>query len=176
MIPANPPLELRRATAADEPFLWKMLAYAASMETAGEAALNASIATAQADPYLSCYVARWAALRGDLGIIARSGAVDVGAAWLRLGGAGGQFKLGDESVPELATAVIPAARAAGVGTALMTALIDAARGRYPKLVLSVRAENPALRFYERLGFRESRRMKNRVGGDSLVMLLDLSNT
>lgn len=56
---------------------------------------------------------------------------------------------------------------------MMGALIEAARGRFPEIVLSVREENPAVRFYRRLGFLESGRMENRVGGASLVMRLPL---
>ena len=97
----------------------------------------------------------------------------VGAAWLRVGEEGGPFKLSDHKVPELATAVVPHARGAGVGTALMTALFLLGRPRYEKIILSVRDQSPAARFYERLGFRETKRMKNRVGGDSLVMPLTL---
>jgi ribosomal protein S18 acetylase RimI-like enzyme len=44
---------------------------------------------------------------------------------------------------------------------------------FSSIVLSVRRENPAVLFYSKLGFREVSRIKNRVGGDSLVMTLDL---
>lgn len=153
-----------------EPVLWRMLTHAASMG----ADTDAAIAQAKSDPYLRCYVEEWGMRHGDLGVVAlgRSGA-ELGAAWLRLGSAGGRFKLGDNHVPELATAVVPEARAEGVGTQMMGALIEAARGRFPEIVLSVREENPAVRFYRRLGFLESGRMENRVGGASLVMRLPL---
>ncbi len=52
-------------------------------------------------------------------------------------------------------------------------LLEAARGRYPALALSVREGNPAVRLYERFGFVEERRVVNRVGGASLVMRLPL---
>lgn len=157
----------------DEPALWLMLTYAASMAEGGKAQVPA----AKRDPYLKCYVEDWGTRPGDMGIIARNGAGEcLGAAWVRLGGEGGQFKLGDERVPELATAVVPHARRRGIGRKMMEALIEAARGRYPGMVLSVREDNPAVSFYAALGFHETGRMKNRVGGDSLVMSLDLSRT
>ncbi|MFN7898145.1 MAG: GNAT family N-acetyltransferase [Synechococcaceae cyanobacterium] len=132
------------------------------------------IAHARSDPYLSSYVSGWGSKKGDLGVIARDGFGDVlGAAWLRLGGAEGPYKLGDKQVPELATAVIPQARRRGVGSVLIKHLIASARSSYPRIVLSVRAENPAVCFYCKLGFREVSRMKNRLGGDSLVMVIDL---
>lgn len=157
------------ATVQDEPVLWLMLTYAAWMGSGGEE----QIVDAQSDPYLSSYVSEWGTKRGDLGVIARDGFGEaIGAAWLRLGGAQGSYKLGDQQVPELATAVIPRARRRGVGSVLMRNLIESARLYYPRIVLSVRQENAAVLFYSRLGFREVSRMKNRVGGESLVMALD----
>ncbi|MCB1954567.1 MAG: GNAT family N-acetyltransferase [Rhodocyclaceae bacterium] len=154
----------------DEPFLWLMLTYAASMGGGGEE----QISVAQADPYLRTYVAEWGSRPGDLGVVARDGdGRNLGAAWLRLGGGGSAFKLSDSTVPELATAVVPDARGTGVGTAMMRRLIADAVPLFGQMVLSVRAENPASRFYQRLGFTETTRMTNRVGGDSLVMALRL---
>ena len=50
-------------------------------------------------------------------------------------------------------AVAGGARGAGIGTALMRALIAVAVDEgYPALSLSVALANPALRLYERLGF------------------------
>ena len=167
---ANPRIHVTTANAQDEPLLWLMLTFAASMGSGGVG----QIAHAQSDPYLSTYVSQWGSKQGDVGVVARDGSGEaLGAAWLRLGGAGGQFKLGDGQVPELATAVVPQARGRGVGTVLMQHLIEAARPHFPRMILSVREENPAVHFYSRLGFREVSRMKNRVGGDSLVMTLDL---
>ena len=96
------------------------------------------------------------------------------SAWLRLGAGGHSFNLGDPVTPELATAVLPEARGRGVGTLMMKRLILLASPRYPAIVLSVREANRASEFYRRLGFRETGRMKNRVGGNSLVMELQLS--
>jgi ribosomal protein S18 acetylase RimI-like enzyme len=167
----TPAIEVTPAGAGDEPVLWLMLTYAASMGAGGPE----RIAEAQADPYLRTYVAGWGSRPGDLGVVAREPSGEpIGAAWLRLGTGGGPFKLSDDETPELATAVTPHARGRGVGSLLMKTLIEAARPHFPRLVLSVREENPAARFYARLGFRELARMKNRVGGDSLVMSLELT--
>ncbi|MCT0206541.1 GNAT family N-acetyltransferase [Synechococcus sp. CS-1332] len=62
-----------------------------------------------------------------------------------------------------------------MGTVLMKHLIESAKPCFPRIVLSVREENPAVLFYSRLGFREVSRMKNRVCGDSLVMTHDLDH-
>ena len=158
------------AEVQDEGVLWLMLTFAASMGKGGAE----QVGRAQSDPYLKTYVSGWGLKKGDVGVVSRDELGNVlGAAWLRLGGDGGQFKLSDADVPELATAVIPAARGRGVGTVLMRRLIELATPHFRRVVLSAREENPAIRFYSRLGFRVVSTMKNRVGGDSFVMALDL---
>jgi ribosomal protein S18 acetylase RimI-like enzyme len=57
---------------------------------------------------------------------------------------------------------------------MMKELMERARAKYPAIVLSVRESNPAVRFYERLGFYTERRIQNRVGGTSIVMRANLS--
>jgi ribosomal protein S18 acetylase RimI-like enzyme len=144
----------------DVAFLWEMLTYAASMAPGGAA----SVAAAQADPYLRTYVDGWGR-PDDLGVVARDDAgAPIGAAWVRTG-----LIVAEPGVPELATAVLPAHRARGVGAALMGELLRRATGRWDAIVLSVRAENSALRFYERWGFRREREVRNRVGSVSFVM-------
>jgi ribosomal protein S18 acetylase RimI-like enzyme len=75
-----------------------------------------------------------------------------------------------EHIPELALAVHPHARGQRVGEALLLHLLEQARSWYDGVVLSVRAENPAVRLYQRLGFAIIDTTTNRVGGQSWVML------
>jgi ribosomal protein S18 acetylase RimI-like enzyme len=128
------------------------------------------VAAAQADPYLRTYVEGWGR-SDDLGVVARGrdDHAPIGAAWVRAG-----LIVAEPRAPELATAVAPAHRGRGVGAALMNELLRLASGRFDTVLLSVRAENPALRFYQRFGFRCEREVTNRVGGVSWVMrrLLD----
>jgi GNAT superfamily N-acetyltransferase len=56
-------------------------------------------------------------------------------------------------LPELAIAVVEDQRGRGVGTALLDALVDRARGRFPALALNVHLLNPAVRLYIRAGFK-----------------------
>lgn len=104
---------------------------------------------------------------GDVALCSERDGQVVGVAWARLMHG---FGFVDKDVPELAVAVLPAWRGRGTGTRLLEALARrAAVAGHPALSLSVQRANPALRLYERLGFRE-------VGGDDAeaVMLLPLA--
>ncbi len=105
-------------------------------------------------PDLAHLLADWGRA-GDTAVIAECDAVPVGAAWYRLWTAE-QHSYGfvDAATPELAIGVEPGARGRGVGTALLEALIECARQqKLRRLSLSVESDNPALRLYQRLGFR-----------------------
>jgi ribosomal protein S18 acetylase RimI-like enzyme len=47
---------------------------------------------------------------------------------------------------------LPDYRGQGIGAKLLTQILDAAKMKYPAVSLSVRANNPVLRLYERTGF------------------------
>ncbi len=101
---------------------------------------------------------------------APSDAGAVGAAWYRVltGDERGYGHVADD-VPELSLAVAAAERGRGLGSRLLAALLDEARAAGLRaLSLSVDPGNPALRLYERAGFR-------RVGesGTSWTLLRDL---
>ena len=151
-------LIVRAATAGDEPFLWRMLALAASMDGSDEA-----ISVAKTDPKLAVYLDGY-----DVGFVAERDGVAIGAAWLR-SGEPMEGKVWTPSMPELVIASIPDVRGEGVGNALLRAIVDASGGRFAAIALSVREENPAVRLYERFGFVIERVIVNRVGGRSLAM-------
>jgi predicted acetyltransferase len=130
---------------------------------------------AHAHPYLARYLAGWGRA-DDVGVVAEEAGTGrlVGAAWARLlDHAPGAAAAADEALPEVAIAVVPGLRGAGLGGRLMRGLCDAARPLYPALALSVRQENPARRLYERAGFVVTRTIANRVGGSSVAMRADL---
>jgi len=160
-------LTVRAAVADDEPFLWRMLLEAAHAgdEVDGPDALKAM-------PELARYVAGWGRA-DDVGVIATCDGEPVGAAWLRLL-VGDQAAYGyvDDGTPELAIAVDPARTGQGIGGALLARLLAEAERRFAAVSLSVRADNDALRLYERFGFRPvaGTAIENRVGGTSITMV------
>jgi len=95
---------------------------------------------------------------GDLGLIAELDGRQVGAAWYRLFTVQEPgYGFVDAATPELGIAVVPAARRRGVATALLEALAAAARrDGIGALSLSVNADNPSRRLYERAGFVDVR--------------------
>lgn len=66
-------------------------------------------------------------------------------------------------------AVLPGLRGRGVGSDLLAQLLRSARAVYRAVSLSVSADNPAVRLYERAGFERVREC-----GESLTMLKRLS--
>ena len=155
---------LRPTTSADVEFLWQMLA---------EAAYEPDVQAAKSLEILTKYLSGWQRPT-DFGFIAEEAGRPLGAAWAR------QFTLDekpftyvDDRTPEFAIGVLPGQRGHGIGTALLTALLDQARkdGR-AGLVLVGRHDNPALRLYERLGFTRipGAERPNRVGGFSIGMV------
>jgi ribosomal protein S18 acetylase RimI-like enzyme len=159
-------MRLRDVMPDDEPFLWLMLTYAASMTPGG----LASVEAAQQDPGLCSYVEGWPR-PGDLGVIGETEAGEpLGAAWVRLlEGAPHPHKVATREIPELAIGVAPEHRGRGLGARLLDELVVRATGRYPALILSVREANPSVRLYKRAGFEVEQTIVNRVGGNSLVM-------
>jgi ribosomal protein S18 acetylase RimI-like enzyme len=128
-------------------------------------------------PELARYVEGWGN-RTDLGVIAveQDAREPVGAAWLRLltGEAKG-YGFVDDDTPELAIAVLPDHRGRGLGGRLLRELLDSAASRFSAVSLSVRADNPARRLYERAGFRvvvESEAGVPTAGG-SVIMKFEL---
>lgn len=112
-----------------------------------------AFADAVTAPHVAPWIDGW--LRtGDIGVIAEDQR-PLGAAWCRLftGHEVGLSGFFDVETPVLAIAVCDGHRGAGVGTALLDAVLAAARAEGRRAIsLSVGRSNPALRLYERTGF------------------------
>jgi ribosomal protein S18 acetylase RimI-like enzyme len=130
-------------TAADEPILWEML-YQGLQTTGGEAGPSRDMIRR---PEFARYVEGWGRA-GDTGFLARdtkSGEL-VGAVWMR-SPAGAR-----RETPELAFAVKPGHRRRGIGAALLTQLVKA-NPEHSSVSIRSSANNPAVRLYERFGFK-----------------------
>lgn len=159
---------IRKSTNDDEPIIWQMLFYASHMHEQDGKTLE----DAKHDEGVAAYAKNWGR-EGDLGYIAvdDSGKA-LGAAWVRLyKGENTSYSQVDDNTPELSIAVLPDYTGKGIGTALMQKLLADLKTLYPAVMLNVRADNPALRLYQRLGFQSFREMTNRVGTLSYDMIL-----
>lgn len=160
--------KLRATNAEDEEFLWRMLFYAShSNDEPGVCPMDI-----RANPDLVGYIEGWR-VAGHPGVVAEVEGRPSGAAWLRLLGEADRSNpvFVDDATPELAVAVEPGREGGGIGTAMIGRLVGDSRGRFPALVLSSRAQNPAIRLYQRLGFEVVEEMTNRVGTPSVKMLI-----
>jgi ribosomal protein S18 acetylase RimI-like enzyme len=121
-------------------------------------------------PQLAMYHRAWGR-PGDVGVAAELDGALAGVAFFRLfteDEHGHGFV--DEETPELGIAVREEFRGRGLGTRLLDELAERARAEgIERLSLSVEAENPAVRLYRRLGYREISR--DDTGG--IRMVLDL---
>jgi ribosomal protein S18 acetylase RimI-like enzyme len=155
---------LRPARADDLPFLEDMLL--ASMDWRGDGAMTRE--RIRATPELAHYLAGWPRA-GDVGVVAEADGAPVGAAWARLfaeDDRGYGFVAPD--VPELGTALVPAARGRGVGRRMLVALVAAVRASgAPAVSLSVEDGNDRARaLYASLGFVPV----GREGGSDVLLL------
>ncbi len=160
---------IRPARQDDEPFLWHMLYYAAHMSEDGETSPDA----AKNDAGLQKYVQGWGR-ETDIGVLALHPHDQrlLGAAWIRLLVEDRKMSpMIPDGTPELAIAVLPDYIGQGIGTQMLKQLLPAANQAYPAVMLSVRVNNPARYLYERMGFEIIDTARNRVGSESLVMLI-----
>ena len=145
-------LTRRIGSSADLPFLREMLFEAAFWRPGAE---HPPLSEGLARPDLPKLLAGWGR-PGDTAMIAESsGHERLGAVWYRFwSDEDHSYGYVGPAVPELAIGVRAEARRRGVGEALLRALLahGGAQG-VKEISLSVELDNPALRLYERLGFR-----------------------
>ena len=102
-------------------------------------------------PELHVYIADFCTQPGDHCMVAEAEGKVVGAAWCRIMEDYGHI---DNDTPSLAISLLPEYRGQGTGTQLLNGLLLLLRENgYRQVSLSVQKENPALRLYQRMGFR-----------------------
>jgi ribosomal protein S18 acetylase RimI-like enzyme len=90
----------------------------------------------------------------------------IGAAWLRLlTGNDRGYGYVDETTPELSIALTPEYRGKGIGSQLLTRLLENAKSHFSGICLSVHVDNPARHLYQRFGFEAVKEE-----GSSVVMV------
>jgi len=152
---------IRPLTRSDQSFLWVML-YQSLYVPEGQPPFERSILD---HPDVAKYVRDWGR-ENDSGFVAvNENNQPVGAIWLRLlRGVERGFGYVDDRTPELGMAVLSEYRGKGIGTSLLSRLIESAGGTYESISLSVAKGNRAVRLYQRAGFEM-------IGGDghSIIM-------
>lgn len=117
-------------------------------------------------------VTRWSVewgRQGDTGVVAWHDGERIGAAWCRVQPDVHARDAEGRALPEMAIAVAPIYQARGVGTRLLADLARAASEvGHTGVSLTVSSQNPALRLYERAGFKVVAR-----DGDRLTMVKSL---
>jgi ribosomal protein S18 acetylase RimI-like enzyme len=151
---------IRPLTPEDEPILWEMVYQ--GLHTSEGATVSQQEVTQR--PELARYVEGWGRA-GDAGFVAHDaqpGGGLLGAVWSRLPKVE-QLEPGDETeaTPELAFAVKPALRKRGLGAALLTRFVKA-NPQQSTISISVGPNNPAVRLYERFGFKVVREAPGQV--------------
>jgi ribosomal protein S18 acetylase RimI-like enzyme len=105
-------------------------------------------------PEIAIYIDGFGGQNGDIGVVAERNETIVGAAWTRIISAFGHI---DDKTPELAISVLPEYRNQGLGGELLKKLFELLAEKGCKQTsLSVQKANPALRFYQRMGYKTVR--------------------
>ena len=131
---------IRPLSAEDEPVLWEML-YEALQRIEGETPPSREIVH---QPEYARYVESWGR-PGDAGFVAHdSNGQLLGAVWFR--------PPAEDAMAELAFAVKAGHRKHGIGAALLTHWVKS-NPEQSEISLRVRSNSPAVRLYERFGFK-----------------------
>lgn len=143
MLPAVPDVTLRPETPADEPLSRAVYAAARADEVARvpwTEEQKAAFLSMQFEAQRAHYREHYADAAFDVVVV--DGA-DAGRLYV------GRY---DGEVRVIDIALLPEYRGRGVGTGLLTGLLDEARASGRKVVIHVEHENPARSLYDRLGF------------------------
>jgi ribosomal protein S18 acetylase RimI-like enzyme len=158
--------KIRLATQADVPFLREMLYEAVCWRPHQPRPPREEVL---AEPELAKLLNGWGR-KGDTAVVAEwEDGTPIGAAWYRFWTAANHsYGFVDADTPELGIAVHQEFRQQGIGTALLTALLEQARhSAIARISLSVEPENYSRALYEKLGFK-----KVGTSGTSWTMLLE----
>ena len=138
--------EIRALKPEEIPLLEEFL-YQAIFIPQGLAPLPRSILK---EPELEMYIKDLGQQPDDWALAAEVNGRLVGAVWVRIMKDYGYY---DDRTPSLSISFLSEFRGQGLGQQLMTAMLDLLKAKgYPSVSLSVSKDNPAVGFYQRLGF------------------------
>ncbi|MCL2447193.1 MAG: GNAT family N-acetyltransferase [Oscillospiraceae bacterium] len=161
--------EIRCLTQADYPALEEFLYQAIYIPPGEEWPAREVIF----EPEIYVYIKDFGSLPADCGVAAELDGNIVGMAWARIIPAYGNI---DEHTPELAISVLPQHRGQGLGAAMMEKLFDQLCERgYARTSLSVQQNNPAVRFYQRLGYVVTDEKLDHAGHEDYIMVKELGS-
>ena len=123
------------------------------------------------EPEIFVYIKNFGTRTGDLGVVVEQNGQIIGAAWTRIIPAYGHVS---DETPELAISIFPEFRGCGIGTKLMKKLFNLLREKgYMQTYLSVQKNNPAVRFYTRLGYEIVDEKTDHAGHEDYIMIKKL---
>lgn len=105
-------------------------------------------------PEINIYIKDFGTLKDDYGLVADLDGEIIGAVWIRIlsGKIKGYGNI-DGKTPEFAISLFKEYRNRGIGTLLMTHMIDYLRKKgYKQASLNVKKENYAVKLYQKVGF------------------------
>lgn len=141
--------EIRHITPAEWPLLERFLYEAIYVPEGFEGKVPYSVI--YDDPKCRAAFEGFGTRADDRAMVAEYDGEVVGACWVRTTDEYGHI---DDETPSFSISVLKPHRGQGIGKTMMSSLLDELRyAGYARASLSVQKENPALRLYERLGFR-----------------------
>jgi len=162
-------INIREITKAEYPLLEDFIYTAIYMPPGEEMPPRAVIF----DPEIYIYVDGFGSKPGDCGVVAEADGKIIGAAWTRIIPAYGHI---DDDTPELAISVLPEYRGQKIGAQMMAQLFTLLHERgFKRTSLSVQKNNPAVRFYQRLGYVTTGEKLDHVGHEDYIMVKDLTD-
>lgn len=122
-------------------------------------------------PEVRVYWDNWGCGEDDYCLVAEIDGQIIGTVWIRIfSGETKGYGYVDSQTPEIAIALLKEYRSRGVGTELMRCMIRYMRNQnYGQVSLSITKGNPAIRLYERLGFKTIDET-----GEDYIMLLKIT--
>lgn len=122
-------------------------------------------------PEIYVYIKDFGKQKGDFGVVAEQNGQVIGAAWTRIISGYGHI---NNDTPELVIALLHVFRNCGIGTKLIKKLFIMLKNNgYKQTSLSVQKDNPAVKLYQRLGYKIIADKMDSANNEDYIMLKNL---